>query len=194
MSWLDKITIDNFNSNFDIKTVLVGSVFYPASGIDASDIELLSEESASYIHSDNSVNESEVVFAMENHFRQVGYNLLGLKMVRSLEYCKFAVWAAYELDANAKQYSSRRLKKIQRFSLLHLRSDDYVVFEKLYLGNDATPLAIFDKNSVYADHGSCLHRLIISNCVKTPKYISTYRCGWLNYNQLPGSLGELFNQ
>ena len=193
MSWIDSITIGNFDASFDLTPILVGSVFYPVSGIDASDIELLSEEASSYVHTDNSVNETEVVYAMENHFKQVGYNLLGIKPLH-LEHTSFALWAVYELDTNAKQYSSRKMKKIQRFSLLHLYADDCLMFEKLYLNNGIAPIAIFDKTNSYADHGSCLHRLIISNCVKTPKYISTYRCGWLNYNQLPGSLSELFSQ
>lgn len=193
MSWIETISKQNFVSYFDIKAILAGSVFYPLAGIDASDIELLSEEAFSYVHSDNSISETEVVYAMENHFQQVGYNLLGIKRLQSLAYSSFALWAVYELDTNAKQYSSRKLKKVQRFSLLHLNADACVVFEKLYLNNSITPLAIFDKSNSYAEHGSCLHQLITANGAKIPKYISTFRCGWLNYNQLPGSISELFN-
>jgi hypothetical protein len=193
MSWIDDITIDNFSNNFDIKAALAGSVFYPVSGIDASDIELLSEEAFSYVHSDNSTGETEVVYAMQHHFKQVGYNLIGIKRLQSNEYSEFGLWAIYELDRDAKQYSSRKLKKVQRFSLLHLHADGCVAFEKMYLNNSITPLAIFDKSNSYAEHGSCLHQLITANGAKIPKYISTFRCGWLNYNQLPRSISELFN-
>ena len=41
MSYIDQITKENFISKFNIQEILNQSVYYPASGIDASDIECL---------------------------------------------------------------------------------------------------------------------------------------------------------
>ena len=41
---IDKITIDNFQESFNLLDILTDSVFYPASGIDAIDIEQFSLE------------------------------------------------------------------------------------------------------------------------------------------------------
>ena len=60
MKNIDKITKENFNESFNIADILSDSVFYPAAGIDARDIECLSNLSNSFVHVDYS-NQKEVI-------------------------------------------------------------------------------------------------------------------------------------
>jgi len=181
MAWIDEISVNNFNKSFNLKNILTCSVFYPCAGIDASDIELLGDEALSYVHSD-----------LNNHFQPVGYNLIGLKKVALDEFHQFIFWGVFELRKDAKQYSSRQLKKIQRFSILHIHDDDIKVYGELYLKNKISPIAIFDKTNRYSSKDNELFKIIVTNNLLFPKYISTYPCGWLQYNQT-NTIADLFN-
>lgn len=85
MKNIDKITKENFNESFNIVDIVSDSVFYPASGIDASDIECLSNLSNSFVHVDYSTSEEVVELGLKNHFKGVGYDLIGLKHIPELE-------------------------------------------------------------------------------------------------------------
>ena len=84
---IDKITIDNFQESFNLLDILTDSVFYPASGIDAIDIEQFSLECfsknfLSFIHVDYSVQEQNVRLGMTQHFNNVGYSLMGIRPIQ----------------------------------------------------------------------------------------------------------------
>lgn len=81
MKTIDQITSENFNEMFDVKAILEESVFYPASGIDASDIECLSGKLNSFVHVDYSTPREVVEPGMQYHFEGVGYDLIGIKNV-----------------------------------------------------------------------------------------------------------------
>ncbi len=85
MKSIHKITKENFGSMFNIKDILSDSVYYPASGIDAKDIELLSENFCSFIHTDYSIPKDIVKAAMSSHFEHIGYDLIGIKNISKAE-------------------------------------------------------------------------------------------------------------
>ena len=85
MSYIDQITKENFISKFNIQEILNQSVYYPASGIDASDIECLGNKFNSFIHVDYSYKKKDVYEAMTKHFKPVGYELIGIKEVLQTE-------------------------------------------------------------------------------------------------------------
>jgi hypothetical protein len=81
MKTINEITRENFQSMFNLKDILDESVFYPAAGIDASDIECLSNQYSSFIHVDYSTPRDVIEPGMRNHFEGVGYDLIGIKHV-----------------------------------------------------------------------------------------------------------------
>lgn len=81
MKVINEITKENFQSMFNLKDILRESVFYPASGIDGSDIECLSNQYCSFIHVDYSTPSDVIETGMRHHFVGVGYDLIGLKYV-----------------------------------------------------------------------------------------------------------------
>jgi hypothetical protein len=85
MKGIENITKENFDSRFNIMDVLSDSVFYPASGIDTSDIECLSNLSNSFVHVDYSTSKVEVEKSMRNSFESLGYDLIGFKHVSNAE-------------------------------------------------------------------------------------------------------------
>ena len=85
MSYIDQITKENFKSKFNIIEILNQSVYYPASGIDASDIECLGNKFKSFIHVDYSCKKEDVFEAMSKHFMPVGFELIGIKEVLQSE-------------------------------------------------------------------------------------------------------------
>ncbi|MFM8316863.1 MAG: hypothetical protein ACKOAV_00630 [Bacteroidota bacterium] len=85
---INQITRENFQESFDLLDILKNSVFYPASGIDAIDIEEFSSERffgkfVSFVHVDYTMFPQDVNNAMTNDFVGLGYNLIG---IRQLEY------------------------------------------------------------------------------------------------------------
>ena len=85
MKIINEITKDNFQSMFNLKDILEDSVFYPASGIDGTAIESLSDQFCSFIHVDYSTPKEVVEFAMQNHFSGVGYDLIGIRIISKEE-------------------------------------------------------------------------------------------------------------
>lgn len=85
MTYLDQMTSDNFSSMFDIKELLKDSVFYPAAGLDASDIKCLSPDFCSYLHVDYSTPLNVVENGMRYHFDGVGFDLIGIKHISKEE-------------------------------------------------------------------------------------------------------------
>lgn len=169
MKWIDKIKEQNFNESFDIKNILIDSVYYPASGIDGRAIRGLSNYSNSFIHVDYSEKKETVENALRSDFIKVGYRLMGLKHISRYELTPkniithdfhlmeseqerinflknsiqnltpFALWAVYELDSSLTHKTSN---KVKRFSLLHIGGEACATFDALYVSNKMNPLAI----------------------------------------------------
>jgi len=180
MNWIDNITEGNFNASFDIKKILANSTFYPASGIDATNIEALSEYTNSFVHVDYSVTEEKVRRAMSEDFQGVGYKLIGLKHLSKEEltpngfkqnnfplkdsevermenmtqarniHSSFCYWAVYELNESSTGGS----KKNKRFSLLHIGGEACATFDALYVNNgiNSKAVAILNPGEGYGDN------------------------------------------
>lgn len=79
MESLNQITKENFNSSFNVTDILQNSVYYPASGIDATPIEVFANKYNSIVNVDYSLGYNEVKNALESNFIPVGYKLIGIK-------------------------------------------------------------------------------------------------------------------
>lgn len=169
MTWLNKITPENFEQSFNLTEILENSTFYPASGIDATDIEGLSSYTNSFVHVDYSIPQNEVKTALNEDFKAVGYKLIGLKHLSEkeltpngfkpthfqlkdsekerldfLEQAKkshkpFCYWAIYEID---ETLTGNTAGKIKKFSLLHIGGEACATFDALYVNNSINPRAI----------------------------------------------------
>ncbi len=106
MNYIDSITSEKFDQSFEIRQILTNSMFYPASGIDAFDIEHSPLDINSFIHVDYSVSKSEVAKAMREDFKEVGYKLIGIKSID-----------LKELNVNCLRKSTRFLNKAEKIRL-----------------------------------------------------------------------------
>lgn len=100
MKSINNITKENFNSSFNLIDILQNSVYYPASGIDSTPIEVFGNKYNSYINVDYSMSYDDVRRSMEFDFEKVGYKLVGIKDV-TLE----------ELIPNGRTYSPIELNE-----------------------------------------------------------------------------------
>ena len=169
MNWIEKITSENFEENFDLINILENSTFYPASGIDATNIEGLSHSSQSFINVDYSVSESDVRKALSLDFIPVGYNIIGLKLIKKEDlspngykpnsfplkesekdrihylddaknnHTSFCFWAIYELNDSLIYKKDGKVKK---FSLLHVGGEACATFDALYVRYGINPIAV----------------------------------------------------
>jgi hypothetical protein len=181
MKWIDNITKENFEVSFNLNEILKNSTFYPASGIDATNIEGLSEYTNSFVHVDYSVPENEVRRALSEDFLAVGYKLIGLRYVAKVEltpngfvhnnfplkdsekermgnmnkanntHKPFCFWAIYEID---ETLTGRTAGKIEKFSLLHIGGEACATFDALYVNNKINPktVAILNPSEGYGDN------------------------------------------
>lgn len=181
MNWINTITPENFKKSFNINEILKNSTFYPASGIDATNIEGLSAYTNSFVHVDYSIPETEVKRALNEDFTAVGYKLIGLKHISEkeltpngfkpnnfslqnsekerlnfLEQAKksqkpFCYWAIYEIDETLTGSTKGKIKK---FSLLHLGGEASATFDALYVNNEINPkaIAILNPGEGYGDN------------------------------------------
>lgn len=181
MKWINRINKENFDTSFDLKSILTDSVYYPASGIDGRAIEGLSRYSYSFIHADYSKPRETVEIALRTRFEPVGYRLIGLKYISQNEltpngfiphnfplkeseqqrinflqdsirdFTQFALWAVYELDSELTQNTSNKVKK---FSVLHIGGEACATFDALYISNSINPLgvAILNPGEGYGDN------------------------------------------
>lgn len=168
MNWINSITAENFEKSFNLNEILKNSTFYPASGIDATHIEALSE-CVSFVHVDYSVPENEVKRALNNDFQGVGYKLIGLRHIAESEltpngfapnnfplkdsekdrmdfmtkakntHKPFCFWAIYEID---ETLTGRTTGKVEKFSLLHIGGEACATFDALYVSNNINPKAV----------------------------------------------------
>lgn len=181
MNWIDTITPENFENSFDLKEILKNSTFYPASGIDATNIEGLSTHTNSFVHVDYSITENEVKRALSEDFQAFGYKLIGLKQITKNEltlngflpnnftlkesekermdfmtkakntHSPFCFWAIYEID---KTLTGDISGKIKKFSLLHIGGEACATFDALYVYNEINPraVAILNPSEGYGDN------------------------------------------
>jgi hypothetical protein len=181
MNWIDNITLENFEESFDLNEILKNSTFYPASGIDATNIEGLSEYTNSFVHVDYSIPKNEVERALNEDFSTVGYKLIGFKCVTESEltpngfapnnfpfkdsekermdymttakstHKPFCFWAIYEID---ETLTGRTTGKIKKFSLLHIGGEACATFDALYVSNNINPkaVAILNPSEGYGDN------------------------------------------
>lgn len=168
MHWIERITPENFNSSFNLKDILSGSVCYPASGIDGRALIGLVPFSGSYVNIDYSIPREKVEHALRNDFENVGYSLLGLTYIPEVtltpmgfemhyfpatdselakmnfvkqsrqKFTPFALWAVFELNETMQKKSGKR----NRFSILHIGGEACATFDALYVGNGINPLAV----------------------------------------------------
>jgi hypothetical protein len=104
MKNIDLITGENFNESFNIVDIISDSIFYPASGIDARDIESLSNIANSFVHVDYSTSKDVVEYGMKNHFEGVGFNLIGIKNVSYQELTPLGFHPRnFQLNSHEKQ-------------------------------------------------------------------------------------------
>lgn len=170
MKSINEITKDNFQSMFNIKDIVEDSVYYPASGIDASDIECLSQKYCSFVHVDYSTPRDVVEPGMKNHFESVGYDLIGIKYVSKEELTPNGFRPFnFSLNEHEKQrlqhdfirdrFDCRNFNpfalwavyelnpsktggKAKRFSLLHIGGEACATFEAIYINNKINPSAV----------------------------------------------------
>lgn len=81
MKSINLITKENFNTSFNIRDILQDSVYYPASGIDATPIEVFSDKYKSFVNVDYSRSYEDVRRSLESDFVPVGYKLIGVKNI-----------------------------------------------------------------------------------------------------------------
>lgn len=168
---LNNITSENFTESFNLKTILASSVFYPASGLDASPIEVFANKYNSFVHVDYSLSCDEVIEALKTNFSPIGYKLIGLKELKREELISDGnVSLNYTFNEHEKQrlvlehvkekvYGNNRFAvwavyelypalthktegKTERFSILHIGGEACATFDVLYLGNKTNPKAI----------------------------------------------------
>ncbi len=103
MRSINSISEENFNNSFNLEDVLQESVFYPASGIDGTPIEVFANKYKSFINVDYSLKYEEVKDALENNFSAVGYKLIGLKDILKEELTPYGISVKkYELNNHEK--------------------------------------------------------------------------------------------
>lgn len=174
MNWIEEITTENFEKSFDLIKILENSTFYPASGIDATNIEGLSQYSKSFVNVDYSLSEYDVKKALVKDFIPIGYKIIGLKLVKKenlspngfkpncfplkqsekerigflnnakIYHKPFCLWAIYQLDDTL---TNKTDGKIKRFSLLHIGGEACTTFDALYVSNGINPIAVAILNS-----------------------------------------------
>jgi hypothetical protein len=137
MKTIHNITNENFNSSFNLIDILQDSVYYPASGLDATPIEVFGNKYYSYINVDYSQSYEDVRKSMEFDFEKVGYKLVDIKDV-TLE----------ELTPNGRTYSPielnehelKRLKDYQFINDLYysFASSGYAIWAIYELDDDFT--------------------------------------------------------
>lgn len=172
MKRLESISTQNFQESFNLDQLLPNSIFYPASGIDATGIELLNYLTDSFVHIDYGVPLQEVKKAMRTEFNGIGYVLVGMKDLSSEELLGSTL---LKQPSNLNQFEMKKLKDIEvaklldeaskeiaavwavyelsestpatdkkqkRFSLLHIKGEACAVLEALYCSRGVNPMAI----------------------------------------------------
>lgn len=126
-----EINSENFNQSFNLLKILQNSIYYPASGIDAIDIELLNSLSDSFIHVDYGISLNEVKRAMQIDFGGIGYRVIGIKNILMNELIGTRKIQPYKDDL--KQHEKNRLKKRHIYELYQQAMDEihalWVVYE-----------------------------------------------------------------
>lgn len=172
MKSINNITKENFNSSFNLIDILQDSVYYPASGIDATPFEVFGNKYNSYINVDYSQSYEDVRKSMEFDFEPVGYKLIGIKDISKEELTPNGVTYS---TINFNEHEINRLKehkhindlfynvtssgyaiwavyeladdftdetKAKRFSLLHICGEGWSTFKVLFLKNKINPRGI----------------------------------------------------
>lgn len=85
MKSISGITKENFDTSFNLIDLLQDSVYYPASGIDATPIEVFGNKFRSFINVDYSLSHEKVRKSLEFDFEPVGYKLIGIKDISKEE-------------------------------------------------------------------------------------------------------------
>lgn len=171
MKTINLITRENFNTSFDIADILENSVYYPASGQDATPIKIFANKYNSFINVDYSVSYEEVKNALESNFLPVGYKLIGRKNISKEELTPngFAPLNIHYNEHEKKRLKKNHIKKLhnnriffaiwavyeldpnstnktegksERFSLLHIGGEGCATFYALYIKNKINPKAI----------------------------------------------------
>lgn len=127
MKSINNITKENFNSSFNLIDILQDSVYYPASGLDATPIEVFGNKYYSYINVDYSQSYENVRKSMELDFEKVGYKLIGIKDITK-----------EELTPNGQTYSPIELNDYEL-----KRLEDHQFINDLYYSFASSAFAIW---------------------------------------------------
>lgn len=112
MKTIHDITNENFKSSFNLIDILQESVYYPASGVDATPVEVFGNKYCSYINVDYSMSYDDVRRSMEFDFEKVGYKLIGIKDITK-----------EELTPNGQAYSQIELND---YELKRLKDHQFI--------------------------------------------------------------------
>lgn len=174
-TWLLQLTAASITTYpFPLQNVLEDSCYYPASGNDATPIELLSRYTPSFVHVDYSLPKAEVRRQLLTPGCFAGYELIGMREVAPAELTSagwrpvfqhpkghrelpasanpansFAIWVVY-----ARQSTHGPNHGAERFSLLHLHAEGVAAYDALYRGNghQAKYVAIINPGEGYGDN------------------------------------------
>jgi len=116
MKSINLITKENFNTSFNITDILVGSVYYPASGLDATPIKVFAIKYNSFVNVDYSEKYEDVKNALESNFLPVGYKLIGIKDI-SKE--KLSPNGFVSLNFRYNKHEKKRLEENDHIKELH---------------------------------------------------------------------------
>lgn len=169
---LEHITSENINNQYDLKSILKNSVFYPASGLDGTPIEAFSSYTNSFVYVDYSFKKRNILNALKNDFKEIGYQLIGIKEINhedltpeELKDYKYD-YNEHEIDRFSEKTLKKRYndavknsygfwavyelqenasnsqKKNKRMSILHIYGEAIHFFIKSYGFYSINPLAI----------------------------------------------------
>lgn len=181
MKTIKEITRKNFNKMFNLKEILEGSVFYPASGIDNSVIKCFSNQYSSFINVDYSISMTNVKNNMLGTLLIDGYDLICLTQIGMEEITPNGFipnnWVLneherqrLEMDFISEKFYGRNftpfalwgvyelnqnnMKETKRFSVLHIGGESCAIFEALYLNYKINPsvVALINPGEGYGDN------------------------------------------
>ena len=160
----------NLDNYFNIKLFLENSAFYPASGVDGSHLNVLTQQGIkNFIHIDYSMPKEEVQLALSTNFLSLGYQLKkisevhksqitpnGFKPIANIPFNEHERDRLERLDfirdcfngvnltpfALLAEYELEEKDKSIKLSILHIGGEACATFEATYLTNGINPKAV----------------------------------------------------
>jgi hypothetical protein len=199
--WLQVLTATTIADGIlPLRDILHESVYYPAAGTDAHNIELLSQYTRSFVHVDFRESEAQISSHLQGKPGFAGYDLIGLRRVSAAELIpqgwqqseglprmqralpayassenSFAIWVVYE-----RRSTHTPAHGAARFSLLYLHAEGVATYDALYLGNQiqAKYLCIIQPGEGFGDNPyrftdpeGALYKLVSRNPLGMPAFL-----------------------